>query len=66
MQEKKSILCKNFTYLRRVNLPEKTINDSGLTYIRDLLSAGGCGNFPAFSTGPATRLRQPIGPRIQA
>src|SRR5271157_6647697 len=31
-----------------------------------LLSVGGRGNFPAFSSGRGNRLRQPVGPRVQA
>ena len=31
-----------------------------------LLSVGGRGNFPAFSSGPGNRLRQPVGPWVQA
>jgi hypothetical protein len=31
-----------------------------------LLSVSGRGNFPAFSSGPGNRLRQPIGARVQA
>jgi hypothetical protein len=31
-----------------------------------LLSVGRRGNFPAFCSGPGNRLRQPVGPRVQA
>src|SRR5438270_56514 len=34
--------------------------------VGSLLSVGGRGNFPAFSSGPGNRLRQPVGPRVQA
>jgi hypothetical protein len=38
----------------------------GIFFLRFLLSASGRGNFPAFSGEPGDRLRQPVGPRIQA
>ena len=68
--------CK---YLHRKDLPNFVVHEGigehaaefagfplQVSLDSNLLSVGRRGNFPAFSSGPGNRLRQPVSPRIQA
>ena len=48
------------------NAHRPRLRNRSSTGLSSLLSVGRRGNFPAFSSGPGNRLRQPVGPRVQA